>query len=148
MLSHLSISWSIIKCIREVRMKTWSAKWWLIIPQILAGGDQIRDPWDRNRAKRGRSRDLASTTLGAVLQKARRSDEQKLKARKRAASVSHSPVSSVSRGWVFVYRSFKKNNHFLFIFAFHFFLFRWHYRNLLPLPFMICFSVRFLSQSC
>lgn len=65
---------------------------------VTAGGDQIRDPWDRNRAKRGRSRDLASTTLGAVLQKARRSDEQKLKARKRAASVSHSPVSSVSRG--------------------------------------------------
>ncbi|VDM43019.1 unnamed protein product [Toxocara canis] len=61
---------------------------------ITAGGDQIRDPWDRNRAKRGRSRELASTTLGAVLQKARRTDKQRSMGRKRAASTSRSPLST------------------------------------------------------
>ncbi|KHN79191.1 hypothetical protein Tcan_04833 [Toxocara canis] len=44
---------------------------------ITAGGDEIGDPWDRNRAKRGRSRELASITLGAVLQKAHRTDKQR-----------------------------------------------------------------------
>uniref|UniRef100_A0A0M3JIN7 BUD13 homolog n=1 Tax=Anisakis simplex TaxID=6269 RepID=A0A0M3JIN7_ANISI len=68
---------------------------------IAAGGDQIRDPWDRSRVKRGRSHELASTTLGSVLQKARRRDELRGKGSKRGHGMDSeedgSPISSVSR---------------------------------------------------
>ncbi|MFH4975252.1 hypothetical protein AB6A40_001961 [Gnathostoma spinigerum] len=61
-----------------------------------SGGEQIRDPWERNRAKRADSHELASTTLGSVLQKVRQAGEGKGHDHKRGRSDSRSAVSSVS----------------------------------------------------
>uniref|UniRef100_A0A915PZV0 C3H1-type domain-containing protein n=1 Tax=Setaria digitata TaxID=48799 RepID=A0A915PZV0_9BILA len=62
---------------------------------LLSAGNQIHDPWERSH-KKGRSKDkeLVSLTLGAELQKTRRTCDSKKQSRRQGTA---SPASSTSR---------------------------------------------------
>lgn len=71
----------------------------LLFELMLLAGDQIRDPWERSHKKdRSKDKELLSLTLGAELQKARKSTNEDRRQRRRQGTTS--PVSSASRGYI------------------------------------------------
>uniref|UniRef100_A0A0R3RGT2 C3H1-type domain-containing protein n=1 Tax=Elaeophora elaphi TaxID=1147741 RepID=A0A0R3RGT2_9BILA len=67
---------------------------------LLSAGDQIHDPWERSHEKgRSKERELISLTLGAELQKTRRTNDSKKQICRQdtASSTSSSSVTSRSR---------------------------------------------------
>ncbi|CAG9539034.1 unnamed protein product [Cercopithifilaria johnstoni] len=61
---------------------------------LLSAGDQIHDPWERSHKKgRSKDRELISLTLGAELQKARRTSDSKKQARSQGTASSASSAS-------------------------------------------------------